>query len=180
MRFFMLALCFASLTASMACNCGPPAITTDGGDNPDSGMASLNPDSGNAATCPHVQLPSAVPQLYDGGTAGQPNWVTSARLEWSDAPDDSLRYVTPVTGSYGFRLINSSNPDLGLSVRNLDGTLHAVQGCPPSGEVFSNDGVYDSSTWIPLDAGTEVLIWVSAPHWAAEKTGSYQLRITLE
>jgi len=164
-RVAVAVLSFLFAAAFAACNCGP------GGGN-DGGH-----DGG--AGCPHVVLPSEVPTAYDGDTAGQPNWVDSPRLEWTTAPDDSLLYTTPVAGSYGFRL-TSGNGDLNLSIRNLDDSLHAVRGCPAPGQTLTLDGVYEGSSWISLDAGTEVLIWVSTPSWAATPTGAYHLTVGLE
>ena len=141
-----------------------------------------------ATSCPHVVLQSTVPVTYQGDTsAGLPNWVTSTRLEWTDAPDDSLIFVAPTTGKFFFSL-SSSNSNLGVSIKNADGTLHAAQGCPASGATLSNDGFFESpaptdgGVGYPssLDAGTSVLIWISAPYWAAQKTGAYTLRITAQ
>ncbi len=140
----------------------------------------------NATTsCPHVVLNNTLPAVYAGDTTGLPNWITSQRLEWTDAPDEGLKFVAPSTGDYYFDLA-AANQSLGVSIRNFDGTLHAIAGCPTSAAPLANDGYYESRKPTDggfgypahLDAGTNVLIWISTPSFAPVKTGPYTLTIT--
>src|SRR5262245_23987445 len=57
-------------------------------------------DASAPTSCPHVDLGRTVPATYMGSTDGLPNLVTSARLEWTDAPDDSLAFEAPSDGDY--------------------------------------------------------------------------------
>ena len=170
--------------------CGSPSIGDagsgggggSGGGTGTGGGGSSNVDVGATSRCPHVIWTGAFPLSYAGDTTPLPNWVTSTRLEWTDAPDESVQFVAPTTGTYHFA-IDAGVRDLGVSLANADGTLHAVQGCPAGGATFMNDGFFaalpsGNTSELTLDAGTRVLMWISAPYWAGTKVGTYQLSIT--
>ena len=136
----------------------------------------------NAPTaCPHIDFGMTSSITYQGDSTGLPNWVESPRLEWQDAPDDSLRFTAPTGGNYVFSLTaeasDASNFDKGISVRNYVGVFYGA--CPSAGIVQSIDGIYEVPTFpVALTAGQQVLMYVSAPYWAVEKSGRYMLTIT--
>lgn len=136
----------------------------------------------NGATdCPHVDLGSSVPVSYVGSTAGLPNLVESTRLEWTDAPDDSLIFSAPEDGDYVIYLTSDAQKDgVGASAKDYGGALYAAATCPAAGSVTQLDGVYtqnDPSYPLQLTAGQRLVIWVSAASWEPQKTPSYTLRI---
>jgi hypothetical protein len=131
-----------------------------------------------STACPHVVLGSdPLPMVYHGSTVGLPDWVSSTRLEWTSAPDDSLRFVAPSLGAYTFA-ITSPAGTLGVTIKNEDGSLHQALGCPAPGATFVNDGVFETPVDpTPLDAGQTVLLWISTPSWAPDP-GDYTLTIS--
>src|SRR4051812_14324622 len=107
----MRTLVLVALTSLLSLGCGSSSGGTGGGSGGGTGGGSAGGAGGgsgggaaggagggsghqvNAATaCPHVVLNSALPVTYQGDTSTVPDWVTSTRLEWKEAPDDSLRF----------------------------------------------------------------------------------------
>src|SRR5688572_2145911 len=81
-----------------------------GGSGTGGGSGGAGGGVGPATSCPHVTLPTTLPVTHQGDTTGLPNWVTSNRLEWGDAGDDSLKFVAPSAGNYAFT-ISAMNTD---------------------------------------------------------------------
>lgn len=180
LSFVMLAACGSPSSSDAGAGDGGSGGGTASGGGGGGGTTTV--DIGPTTRCPHVIWAGAFPLSYAGDTTPLPNWVTSNRLEWTDAPDESVQFVAPSTGTYHFA-IDAGVRDLGVSLANADGTLHAVQGCPASGATFMNDGFFaalptGNTSDLTLDAGTRVLMWISAPYWAATKVGTYQLIVT--
>lgn len=121
---------------------------------------------------------------FTADTSTLPNLVQSARLEWQEAPDDALEFIADQTGNYVIEL-SSPNSNLGASAEDASGTggvrrPFTSAACPPSGLVVSIDGVYSHnqpSYPVPLTAGQSMVVFISAPSWAAVKTGSYTIVI---
>jgi hypothetical protein len=134
-----------------------------------------------ATSCPHIDLGSSASVTYHGDTTGLPDWVESQRLEWTTAPDDSLTFVAPETGSYAFALTvqasDAGNFDEGVSVRDFGGTVYSA--CPVPGTPAMIDGVFEEPAYpVQLTAGQRVLMYVSAPYWSSPTSGAYTLTIT--
>ena len=74
--------------------------------------------TGSTQQCPREDLGSHTSILYEGDTTGLPNLVTSSRLEWQDAPDDSLLFTAPEDGDYEIVVTDepSTNGGCGASV----------------------------------------------------------------
>jgi hypothetical protein len=137
--------------------------------------------------CPHVDLGSTLPAVHEGTTEGLPNLVTSNRLEWGDAPDDSLAFEAPSDGDYVITL-SSTVTALGASAE--DSTITTASGvhhpftaasCPAAGTVREIDGVFDHNQPdypLPLKAGQKIVIWVSTPAWGKTPAGPYKLTVT--
>jgi hypothetical protein len=134
---------------------------------------------GATTACPHVNLGRGTSFTYTGDTTGLPNWVTSTRLEWTDAPDDSLAFTADVAGNYKFTFTDSttSNGGMGASIRNADNTFYMA--CPASGTQVATDGVFESPSYpVALTAGQQVLVYVSAAYWSTPaKAGAYTIKI---
>ena len=162
--------------------------STDPGPAPDDTPEPVDPGPSadtSPTACPHVDLGSVVPTSYTGTTDGLPNLVESNRLEWTDAPDAALRFEASSDGDYTITL-TSDNASLGASAEAYTGTsakhvFHTLATCPAPGAVpMVIDGVYNHNNPdypLPLKAGAVIVIWVSAPYWADEKTGSYTLTV---
>jgi hypothetical protein len=134
----------------------------------------------SATSCPHVDLGSSTTVTYHGDTTGLPDWVESQRLEWMSAPDDSLTFVAPEAGMYGFSLnvqpSDAGNFQEGVSVRDFGGTLYST--CPTAGMPAMIDGVFEEPSYpVQLTAGQRVLMYVSAPYWSTPLQGPYTLTI---
>lgn len=128
--------------------------------------------------CPRVRLGRSTNVTFSADTAALPNLVQSQRLEWTDAPDDALEFTADQAGDYVIEL-TSPNQSLGASAENYATmTPFTAAACPPSGLVVSIDGVFNHnqpSYPLALTEGQTIVIFISAPSWAAEKTGSYTL-----
>ena len=144
-------------------------------------------DSGNFTIsngCPRVIFGSALDVEFSGDTTALSNIVTSQRLEWGEAPDDSLEFVAPMTGDYVIEL-TSDVLSLGASAMDYntngsDGFPFTRTACPAEGSVKEIDGFYSHNQPdypISLSRGQSMVIFVSAPYWANVKSGSYHLRI---
>jgi len=161
---------------------GPPVDTAsiDGTPTGDGGTSSWVKIKG-ATDCPHVDLGNKVPVTYHGSTLGLPNLVQSTRLEWKDAPDDSLIFSAPEDGDYVIYLTsNAQMSGVGASAKDYGGSYYTQATCPQAGQVTDLDGVYtdnDPNYPLKLTANQRVLIWVSAATWEPVQTPSYALRI---
>ena len=179
-----------------ACLVGCSSTTTvalDSGAPNDSGSDAPLSDTGagDAASggCPTVTLPTTLPLSYSGDTTGRPNLVTSARLEWTDAPDDALLFVAPQAGTYriGMPAAPSTNGGCGASAREYgttgsDGQPYTETSCPVSGATKTIDGIFaalppSSTEDFTLTQGQHLLIWVSCTSWSTAKSGPYTLTI---
>ncbi len=134
-----------------------------------------------ATACPHVDLGSATSISYSGDTTGLPNWVASQRLEWTDAPDDTLAFTAPSAGQYTFALTDSTttNQGMGVSLRDFSDTFYSACPASPTGTMI--DGIFERamSSAETLTAGQQLLIYVSATSWSVPATfGKYTLTIT--
>jgi hypothetical protein len=144
-------------------------------------------DSGNQIVggCPRVLLGSTLPAEFSGDTANLPNLVTSARLEWTDAPDDALEFTAPSAGQYLIEL-TGSNSNLGASAEDYNTTGSDAfpftrAACPAAGAVKEINGTftYNQPNYpISLSAGQKMIVFISAPYWAASKTGNYTLKVS--
>ncbi|MBL4635024.1 MAG: DUF1554 domain-containing protein [Kofleriaceae bacterium] len=153
----------------------------------DSGPADtviVNPPS----TCPHIDLGNQVPVAWDGSTVGLPNFVESSRLEWREAPDDSLVFTAPEDGLYNITLESpSGNGGFGVSVQDFEdavmggsGAFYTPADCPSNGQVKLIDGVYSHNSAdspLSLMAGQSILLWVSSTYWSDVEEGEYTIRI---
>ena len=120
-----------------------------------------------------------------------------AELAELGLPDDHIEHVqvpgaleVPVllkalaeSGDYDLQF-TSSNVSLNASAQEYrpSGPMKpwTSAACPPSGLVVSIDGVYSANQPgypVPLTAGQRMVIFVSAPTWAAVKTGVYTLTV---
>ena len=134
--------------------------------------------------CPRVVLGGPLPQVFDGDTTGLANTLTSARLEWGDAPDDSLEFTAPETGNYLIDL-SSTVPELGVSAQDYgtmgtDARLFTANDCPGTMTPKALNGVYNHnqpSNPLALTAGQRVVLFVSAPYWANLRFGPYTLTV---
>lgn len=130
--------------------------------------------------CPRVRLGRSTDVTFSADTSALPNLVNSNRLEWTDAPDDALEFTAAETGNYVIELM-SSNASLGASAEDYVSMLPFTSAaCPPSGLVVSIDGVYNPnqpSYPEALSAEQRMVIFISAPSWAAVKTGTYTVRV---
>ena len=158
---------------------GAPA---DGGS--DAGTMMMTPDAGGVQIvggCPRVKLGRSTEVTFSADTSTLTNLVISNRLEWRDAPDDALEFIAAQAGNYVIEL-TSTNMNLGASAQEYHptGPLTAFTSaaCPPAGLVVSIDGFYSHNQPnypIALTQDQQMLIFISAPYWAAVKTGSYTL-----
>jgi hypothetical protein len=133
-----------------------------------------------STACPHVDFGTTTSITYHGDTTGLPNWVDSPRLEWQDAPDDSLTFTAPSAGSYAFSLTvdasDAGNFQMGVSVRDFSGAFYSA--CPSPGTPQTLDGVFEEPTYpATLTAGQQVLMYVSAPYWSVPTSGRYTLTV---
>lgn len=166
-----------------AFGCGTDSV--DHGDDlkgADAGIGENLPIENTATACPHIDLGKQVPVQWKGSTAGLPNHVESSRLEWGDAPDDSLLFTAPDDGSYMIYLESTSgNGGVGASVRDFDeASFYTAEDCPSSGQIKLIDGIYgNNQPEYPheLKAGQSILIWVSTTIWADTDTAEYTLRV---
>ena len=172
------ALSDAKITHDSPAGESPAADSVVGGD-----AAATSPwvKVNGATDCPHVDLGSSAPVTYIGSTTGLPNLVESTRLEWTDAPDDSLIFSAPEDGDYVIHLQSDAQMDgVGASAKDFAGAYYTAATCPASGAVTQLDGVYtqnDPAYPLQLTAGQRVVIWVSAASWEPTKTPTYTLRI---
>jgi hypothetical protein len=86
--------------------------------DPDAGT----PDAGTGGVqvlggCPRVSLGRSTSVEYSADTSTLENIVISNRLEWTDAPDDSLEFTAAQAGTYAIDL-TSTNASLGVSAKN--------------------------------------------------------------
>jgi len=173
--------------------CGSDPETSGSG-----GSAGAGPGSGGGAGsgaggsggavnefCPTDTLNNAAfPLTYDGTTEGKEDIVTSARLEWTDAPDAALLFVAPETAFYRVSL-PLIEPGCGASVREYGilmdgmGTIYDTSFCPPEGSTIAIDGVFvePAGSDVPLPKGQQMLIWVSCATSSATQEGKYQIVI---
>lgn len=140
----------------------------------------------DSTACPHVDLGDRVPVSYDGSTAGLPDQVESLRLEWTDAPDDTLVFTAPADGDYVI-YFESAEPGFGVSAReygpemNGRGRFYTAQDCSDQGPA-TIDGVYNDNQPdypLPLTAEQTIMLWVSGAYWAQAQTTTYTLRIEM-
>ena len=128
--------------------------------------------------CPRVKLGRSTNVSFTADTATLPNIVTSQRLEWTDAPDDALEFTADQAGNYVIEL-TSTNMSLGASAEDYTSMApFTASACPPSGLVVSIDGVFNHNQPnypLALTEGQTIVIFISAPYWAAVKTGTYTL-----
>lgn len=188
--FFVLASCNPSVDigdpARLDAGASADAGAATGGGSASGGGSAMGGGSAGAGSstsvvggCPRVLLGSLPDVSFSADTASLPNLVISNRLEWREAPDDALEFTAPTTGSYKVTY-TASNGNLGLSVSDLNG-FFTRSACPPAGLVVSIDGYYvTDGMQLALTRGQSVVFFVSAPYWAMEKTGTYQLRIALQ
>jgi hypothetical protein len=116
-----------------------------------------------------------------GSTDGLPNLVTSNRLEWTDAPDDSLAFEAPSDGDYVFTF-ESPNVNMGASaVDYVSSKPWTSATCPARGATNEIDGVYTSNNPmypVPLKAGQKIVVFVSTASFSATKSSPYKLTVT--
>jgi hypothetical protein len=129
--------------------------------------------------CPRVRLGRSTNVSFTADTATLPNLVQSQRLEWTDAPDDALEFTADQAGNYVIEL-SSSNMSLGASAEDYTSRVpFTASACPPAGAaVVSIDGIFNHnqpSYPLALTEGQTIVIFISAPSWAALKTGTYTL-----
>lgn len=136
-------------------------------------------------SCPGTTLSTALPLTYHGDTTGKANLVTSARLEWGDAPDDALLFVAPQAGTYTLAMPSapSTNQGCGASAQDYGSMSWFTEStCPAAGAVGTLDGVYaatgTTTSDVALSQGQHLLIWVSCTTWSTAKAGPYTLTIT--
>jgi hypothetical protein len=129
-----------------------------------------------------------VPVTYDGTTVGKTNIATSARLEWTDAGDDALLFVAPETATYKVSMpIAPPGGACGASIReygpqmNGMGEIYSSSWCPSQGGVAEIDGVFAAfsggDTDVMLNAGQEMLVWVSCSYFSMPVEGAYRVMI---
>jgi hypothetical protein len=154
------------------------------GDGAPPGDGSGPRDMAASGGCPTVALSTTLPITYQGDTTGKQNLVSSARLEWGDAPDDALLFVAPATGSYTIALTAPcSNCNFGVSAQDYSSmSVYNESSCPAAGTVGMLDGIFDGSLGAPgmltLDQGQHALLWVSATTFSAVQAGPYTVTIT--
>ncbi len=159
----------------------------DAGSRVDAGVVDAGVDAGVADAggvmitggCPRVRLGRSTQVTFSADTSALPNLVISQRLEWGDAPDDALEFIAAETGDYEITF-TSSNVSLNASAQEYQpsGPMKpwTSAACPAAGLVVSIDGVYSANQPgypVALTAGQSMVIFVSAPTWAAVKTGTY-------
>lgn len=151
---------------------------SDGGS--DAGIDAGNPGPQIVGGCPRVKLGRATEVTFSADTGTLPNLVNSTRLEWTDAPDDALEFIAAETGNYVIEL-SSSNSNLGASAEDYGPMVPFTStACPPSGLVVAIDGVYSHNQPMyptALTAEQRMVIFISAPYWAAVKTGAYTITV---
>ena len=119
-----------------------------------------------------------MPIRYFGDTSGLPNWVSSLSRAWRDDPDDSFEFTIPVTGRYRIT-VDAGISDLGLTFRNIDGSLHSTRDCPDAGYLMLDRALIVWDEDAVFDAGTRVLVWLSIPDWLPQTpTGTYELSVS--
>lgn len=131
--------------------------------------------------CPREDLGSDTSILYNGDTTGLPNLVTSSRLEWQDAPDDSLLFTAPEAGDYEIVITDEPSVNGGCGASVWDYTtdeFYDESWCPDSGSTTEIDGFYTTSGYPHyFEEGETVLIWFSCTYWADVQSGPYTLTI---
>ncbi len=132
--------------------------------------------------CPHVLLGSDIPITYVGNTEGLPNWAESARLEWQEAPEDSLLFIAPEDGDYLITM--TSEAEVGgiwPSIEDYETDRYYTEtDCPAEGTTATLDGVFTTGNADypeTFTAGQHVLIWVSSCYWEPVQSGPYTLTI---
>lgn len=163
--------------------CDPSVMIGD----PNDGGVDAGVDAGSSGPvivggCPRVRLGRSTHVSFTAETSTLPNIVRSTRLEWEEAPDDALEFTAAEAGNYVIE-VTSTNSDLVASAERYGGSSSMRQpftgaDCPSPGLVVSIDGVYvvNSGTYpLPLTEGQTIVIFISAPYWAAVKTGTYTL-----
>lgn len=177
-----------------AVGCGSSAVPSPGATQSDSGAQSDSAASADGSveasspmSCPHIDLGRTVPAVHQGTTEGLPNLVTSNRLEWKDAPDDSLAFEAPSDGDY---VISLESPVTAMGASAEDATITNAGGmhrpwtvatCPAAGAQNEIDGVFDQNQPmypLPLKAGQKIVIWVSVPYWSMTMSGTYKLTVS--
>ena len=171
-----LVLCDPATNQSACTSCVPGDA---GQPIPDGGVHLIVPNS-----CPRVTLQGPLPQVFEGDTTGLANTLTSARLEWTDAPDDSLQFTAPEAGNYVIEL-QSPVTALGVSAQDYgtmgtDARPFTTSDCPLGTSVREINGVYNHNQPnfpLALTAGQRVVLFVSAPYWANQRFGPYTLTV---
>ena len=127
-----------------------------------------------------MDLGSANTVTYSGDTTGLPNWVASTRLEWTDAPDDTLLFTAPAAGQYAFTFSSTATTNGGMGASARDMANNYWFSCPATASGMMIDGVFETpAAPATLTAGQKVLIYVSAAYWSVPvKAGPYTLTIT--
>lgn len=180
-------LCCVVVSLSVACGSSGTG-GAGGGSGGSGGSGGGSGGAGGAQVvggCPRVLLGSTLPAEFSGDTAGLPDIVTSPRLEWTDAPDDALEFTAPQAGDYLIEL-TSSNMSLGASAEDYntngsDSFPFTRTACPASGAVKEINGLYSHNQpthFITLTQGQKMVIFVGAPYWAMQKTGTYTLKVS--
>ncbi len=168
---------------------GSGGTTTSSSSTGSSGAAGSGGAGGaSGGFCPTANLGSAVPAIYDGTTVGKTNIATSLRLEWTDAGDDALLFVAPQTATYKVSMpIAPPGAACGASIReygpqmNGMGEIYSSSWCPSQGGVKEIDGIFGAfaggDTDIMLNAGQEMLVWVSCSYFSMPVEGAYRVMI---
>lgn len=173
------------LSAAVMLGCDPSVMIGDPADAGalDAGVADAGTGPQIVGGCPRVQLGRSTEVTFSADTSTLQNLVTSNRLEWTDAPDDALEFIAAEAGDYVIEL-TSPNLSLGASAEEYRPsgpmTPFTSSACPPSGLVVAIDGVYNHNQPgypIALSAEQRMVIFISAPSWAAVKTGSYTVMV---
>ena len=132
--------------------------------------------------CPHVLLGNQVPVTYAGNTEGLPNCAESSRLEWKDAPDDTLLFIAPEDGDYLITMTSNAEFDgISPSIQENETLRYYTEAdCPAAGETADLDGFFTlGNPEYPetFSAGQHVLIWVSSCDWEPTQYGPYTITI---
>ena len=152
-----------------------------------SGSGATGGSGGSSSDCPHTDLGSSVPVTHNGDTQGLPNLAESTRLEWGDAPDDTLLFTAPEAGTYHIAMTQpSTNGGCGVSIQEYANagttTYYDASWCPASGAIANLDGVYAAGDGFDSDfvlaQGQSVMLWVSCTTWSDVQAGAYTVSIT--
>ncbi len=182
------------VAVALASGCGAQPGGGSGGSGGGSGGGSAGGSGGGSGGgtggpvvvggCPRVLLGSTLPAEFSGDTTSLPNIVTSARLEWTTAPDDALEFTAPSAGNYVIDL-TSSVAGLGASAQDYNTTGSNAfpftrSACPASGSVSEINGVFNHNqpnNPIALTAGQKMVIFISASPFSNPQIGAYVVKV---